>query len=177
LTSKSSIVPTERVERAILVIRGQKVMLDVDLAVLYGVPTRTLNQAVKRNKDRFPSDFMFCLSRRERQEVITKCDHLQKLKFSPALPHAFTEHGAIMVASVLNTPRAIEVSVYVVRAFIKLREILPAHRELSRKIKELERRLGSHDEQIQTLFEAIRQLMAPVESRRRRIGFQAAQPG
>lgn len=154
-------------------IRGQKVMLDADLAERYGVPTRTLNQAVKRNSDRFPSVFMFRLKRREKREVITNCDPLKKLKFSPALPRAFAEHGAIRVASILNTPRAIEVSVYVVRAFIKLREMLPAHRELARKIAELERRLGSHDEQIRTLFEAIRQLMAPVEPRRRRIGFQA----
>jgi hypothetical protein len=170
---KSSLVPIEKVERAILVIRGQKVMLDADLARLYGVSTKRLNEQVRRNRDRFPPDFMFQLTRKEKAEVVANCDHLRRLKFSPVLPRAFTEHGAIMVASILNTPRAIEVSVYVVRAFIKLREMLPAHHELARKIEELERRLGSHDEQIQTLFEAIRQLMVPVEPRRRRIGFQA----
>src|SRR5262249_499805 len=105
------LILVEAIEPRILLIRGQKVMLDLDLAALYGTSTKALNQAVKRNAGRFPPEFMFRLTKPEKQEVVTNCDHLQRLKFSPALPYAFTEHGAIMVASVLNTPRAIEVSV------------------------------------------------------------------
>ena len=103
-------------------------MLDADLAELYGVPTKALNQAVRRNKDRFPTDFMFRLTRQEKTEVVTNCDHLQKLKFSPVLPYAFTEHGAVMLANILNAPNAIKVSVYVVRAFVKLRELIASTR-------------------------------------------------
>lgn len=106
IVTSSLSIPAERVERRILLIRGQRVMLDADLAELYGVPTKVLNQAVKRNSDRFPPDFMFRLTRREKDHVVTNCDHLRKLKFSPALPCAFTEHGALMLASVLNSRRA-----------------------------------------------------------------------
>ena len=165
----------ERIERAILLIRRQKVMLDADLAELYGVPTKAMNQAVKRNRDRFPADFMFRLTEREKDEVVTNCDHLKRLKYSPVLPHAFTEHGAIMLANVLNSRRAIEVSVYVVRAFVRLRRLLSTHRELAQKLAELERKVQSHDEHIRSLFHAIRELMAPPEPKRRRIGFQAKQ--
>lgn len=148
-------------------------MLDADLAVLYGVATKAFNQAVKRNRDRFPGDFMFRITRQEKQEVVTNCDHLQNLKFSPVLPCAFTEHGAIMLASVLNTRRAVRVSVYVVRAFVKLKEMLPVYRELAQKLGELERKLEGHDAQIRSLFKAIRQLMAPAGPPRRRIGFHS----
>jgi hypothetical protein len=110
---------TERIVRQILVIRGQKVMLDADLAALYAVPTKRLNQQVKRNAERFPHDFMFQLGRAERDEVVANCDHLRQLKFSPTMPFAFTEHGALMASSVLNTPRAVEVSLYVVRCSIR----------------------------------------------------------
>jgi len=157
-------IPAERIERCILLIRGQKVMLDADLAKLYVVSTKRLNEQVKRNRRRFPGDFMFSLTAGEKAEVVANCDHLATLKFSPKLPHAFTEHGAIMVASVLNTPRAIDVSVYVVRAFVRLREILATHKELAHKLAELEHKLESHDEAIQQLVVAIRQLMqAPPE--------------
>ncbi len=152
-------------------------MLDADLAELYGVSTKALNQAVKRNRDRFPPDFTFCLTKQEKDEVVTICDHLQKLKFSPTLPYAFTEHGAIMIASVLNTKRAIEVGVYVVRAFVKLREVLATHKELAQKLSELEGRVTGHDEHIQSLFEAIRRLMASPVTKRRRIGFYARERG
>ncbi|MGD0012332.1 MAG: ORF6N domain-containing protein [Terriglobia bacterium] len=111
MPDKQAIIPVERIEHAILLIRGQRVMLDADLARLYGVSTKRLNEQVKRNRDRLPEDFMFQLTPDEKAEVVANCDHLQRLKFSPALPYAFTEHGAIMVASVLNTSRAIEVSV------------------------------------------------------------------
>ncbi len=114
----------EVIERKILLIRGQKVMLDSDLAKLYGVTTKRLNEQVKRNKSRFPEDFMFQLTVDEKAEVVASCDHLSRLKFSPVLPFAFAEHGAIMAASVLNTQRAADVSIYVVRAFVRLREIL-----------------------------------------------------
>jgi hypothetical protein len=166
-----AIVPVERIESRILLIRGQKVMLDSDLAGLYGVSTKRLNEQVKRNQNRFPADFMFRLTAKEKAEVVANCDHLQTLKFSPGLPHAFTEHGAIMVASVLNTPRAMEVSVYVVRAFVALREMLGAHKELAGKLAELESRVEAHDEHITALFEAIRQLMEAPAKPRKRIGF------
>ncbi len=109
---RKSIVPVERVEKTILLIRSQKVILDADLARLYGVTTKRLNEQVKRNRDRFPADFMFQLSAEEKAEVVANCDHLSNLKFSKALPFAFTEHGAIMAASVLNTPQAVEASIF-----------------------------------------------------------------
>jgi len=118
------LVPVERVEKTILLVRGKKVILDADLAKLYGVTTKRLNQQVKRNSDRFPEDFMFRLTQKEKNKVVANCNHLSNLRFSPALPHAFTEHGAIMAASVLNTPRAIESSIFVVRAFVRLRQIM-----------------------------------------------------
>lgn len=164
-------IPRERIEQAILVIRGQRVMLDSDLAKLYGVSTKALNQAVKRNADRFPKDFMFRLTQQEKSEVVTNCDHLSKLKFSPTMPFAFTEHGAIMVANVLTSERAVEVSIYVVRAFVKLREMLGTHKSLAQKLAELERQVESHDSHIRSLFEAIRQLMEPPTQKSRRIGF------
>ncbi len=153
-----SIVPVERVERTILLIRSQKVILDSDLSKLYGVTTKRLNQQVKRNSDRFPEDFMFQLTTKEKAEVVANCNHLSQLRFSPALPHAFTEHGAIMAASVLNTPRAIEASIFVVRAFVRLRQMLVTHKDLALKLSELERKIEKHDESIQAIFEAIRQL-------------------
>jgi hypothetical protein len=165
------VLPLERVERTIFVLRGQKVILDADLAKLYGVTTKRLNEQVKRNRERFPEDFMFQLTPKERSEVVANCDHLSKLKFSPMLPHTFTEHGAIMAASVLNTPRAIETSVLVVRAFVRLREMVATHRELAKKLEELEHRFEDHDEKIEVIFEAIRQLMLPPGKERKKIGF------
>ena len=166
------LVPVERVERTILLVREQKVILDADLAKLYGVTTKRLNQQVKRNSDRFPEDFMFRLTQKEKDEVVANCNHLSRLRFSPALPHAFTEHGAIMAASVLNTPRAIESSIFVVRAFVRLRQILATHKEFARKLSDLEQRLEKHYDHIQTIFEAIRQLMAPPDKKdKKKIGF------
>jgi len=152
------LIPVEVIEQRILLIRGLRVILDADLAVLYGTTTKRLNEQVRRNRDRFPQDFMFQLTKREKAEVVAICDHLAKLKFSPVLPNAFTEHGAIMVASVLNTKRAIQISVFVVRAFVKLRELLSMHKELAHKLAELERKLQNHDESIQSLVVAIRQV-------------------
>lgn len=167
----------ERVEHQILVIRRQKVLLDTDLATLYGVSTKRLNEQVKRNQGRFPKDFMFRLTQREKDEVVANCDHLRHLKFSTMLPRAFTEHGAVMLASVLNSPRAVEVSIYVVRAFVKLRKALALHGRLARKLLELEHRLEGHDVQIRSLVEAIRQLIVPPEIPRRHIGFHPGEPG
>ena len=158
-------------QQRILVLRGERVMIDSDLAGLYGVEARVLNQAVKRNPERFPVDFSFVLTREEKQEVITNCDHLQKLKFSPHLPRVFTEHGAIMAASVLNSPRAVEMSVFVVRAFVRLRQVLIEHHELSARLDELEARVARHDNTLSTLVATIRQMATPPASPSRQIGF------
>src|SRR5437868_400876 len=137
MSAGKAVILVEQIEPRILLIRGHKVLLDADLAQLYGTTTKALNQAVKRNRGRFPSEFLFILTAEEKLEVVTNCDHLKRLKFSSNLPYAFTEHGAIMAASVLNTPRAIDVSVYVVRTFIKLRDFLAKHHELALKLAEL----------------------------------------
>jgi hypothetical protein len=171
MANKKSIIPVEAIERRILLNRRQKVMMDSDLAQLYGVSTKRLNEQVKRNRKRFPADFMFQLSEKEKSEVVANCDHLHNLRFSPVLPHAFTEHGAIMLASILNSRRAVDVSIYVVRAFVNLRETLAKHKTLAQKLSELERRFEKHDEEIQSLFHAIRGLMTPPEPSRRKIGF------
>jgi hypothetical protein len=170
------LMPLELVERTILVIRDQKVIIDADLARLYGVTTKRLNQQVSRNRDRFPADFMFQLNSEEKAKVVANCDHLSKLKFSPVLPSAFTEHGAIMAASVLNTPRAIEASVFVVRAFVKLREMISNHVQMAIKLRELEERLQGHDERFDQVFAAIRHLMTPPDPPRKRIGFEVDKP-
>ena len=165
-----TLVPSDRIVRAILVLRGQKVMLDADLAALYGVTTKRLNEQVKRNRNRFPGDFMFRLTAKEKAGAVAKCDHLQRLKFSPALPHAFTEHGAIMLASVLNSRVAIQVSVHIVRAFIRFREALISHKDLRHRLDALEKK---YDAQFKVVFDAIRQLMDPgPEPPKLRVGFR-----
>ncbi|MFM9971404.1 MAG: ORF6N domain-containing protein [Burkholderiales bacterium] len=161
------------VAQRIVIIRGCRVMIDADLAELYGVPTKALNQAIKRNAERFPSDFMFRLTAAEKQEVVTKCDHLAQLKFSRTLPCAFTEHGALMLGNVLKSARAVEISLMVVRTFVQLREMLTANKELSATLEELERKVSSHDQAITGLIDAIRGLMQPPEPQRRPIGFTA----
>jgi len=167
--STMELIAVHRIERSILWIRAQRVMLDADLALLYGVPTKVLNQAVRRNRERFPKDFMFRLTRKEKAKVVTDCDHLARMKFSATLPQAFTEHGAIMLASVLNSPKAIEVSLQVVRTFVRLREILTSHAELSRRLDEMEKR---HDRRFTQVFAALRELLeAPVPPAQKRIGF------
>jgi len=168
-TGTQAIAPAERIESRILLIRGHKVMLDSDLAQVYRVRTKRLNEQVKRNKDRFPADFMFKLTAREKAEVVANCDHLRRLKFSPALPYAFTEHGAMMLASVLNSPVAVQASIQVVRAFLRLREILATHKELARKLADLEQK---YDKQFRVVFDAIRELMSPPKKQRKQIGFQ-----
>ena len=168
-----SVLVPQAVATRILQLRGQRVMLDADLAELYGVETRVLNQAVKRNSDRFPEDFMFQLNAEEKVEVVANCDHLAKLKFSSTMPNAFTEHGALMLGNVLKSSRAVEVSLLVVRAFVQIREMLSTHKELAAKLDQLERKVSSHDQAIAGLIDAIRQLMNPPASAGRGIGFTA----
>lgn len=164
------LIPFEKIDRAILLIRGKKVMLDADLAVIYGVKTFRLNEQVKRNKTRFPEDFMFQLTDNEKQEVIAKCDHLEKLKYSSTNPYAFTEHGAIMLASVLNTPLAIQASILVVRVFVRLRELIATHQELNRKFKALEEKV---DRKLSVVFQLFEELIKPVNpGERAKIGFK-----
>jgi phage regulator Rha-like protein len=166
-------VPLERIQQAILLIRGKRVMLDADLAQLYGVSTKRLNEQVKRNRDRFPEDFMFQLNP---TEVNNLRSHFATSKRGRGgrryAPYAFTEHGAIMLAAVLSTPRAMQVSVLVVRAFVRLREILTTHKALAHKLAELESKIETHDEAIRSLVSAIRQLMAPPAAGQKKIGFQ-----
>ena len=161
-------IPMERVENRILTVRGHRVMVDTDLAEVYGVPTKRLNEQVKRNADRFPEDFAFRLAPEEKMELVAKCDRFSRLKHSTAFPLVFTEHGAIMAANVLNSRRAIEASVYVVRAFVKMREVLASHKELVRRLDEME---GKYDRQFKVVFDAIRALMEPPKIPRRRIGY------
>ena len=169
---KKAVIPVGKIEQRILLIRNEKVIIDADLAAFYAVPTKRLNEQVKRNANRFPDDFMFQLTKDEKSEVVANCDYLEKLKYSRVLPHAFTEHGAIMAASVLNTSRAIEVSVFIVRAFIKLRQFIAGQKELQRKISQIEKRLTDHDEQIVELVNLIKQLLNPKPPpKKRRIGF------
>lgn len=165
-------VPIETIEHKILLIRGHKVLIDADLATLYGVTTKRLNEQVKRNKDRFPNDFMFQLTVDEKHQVVAICDHLANLKYSRTNPYVFTEHGAIMAASVLSTKRAVDISILVVRTFVKLRTMLASDKELRHKLRKIETKITDHDELIQALAKAIRQLMHPSKSKSSRtIGF------
>ena len=164
------VIPVECIQQVIYLIRGQKVMLDKDLAQLYGVETRVLNQAVRRNAVRFPADFMFALTREEilriSQFVISS-----DLKFSKNV-YAFTQEGVAMLSGVLRSTRAVQVNIAIMRAFVRLREVMATSKELARKLAELERGIASHDESIRTLFQAIRELMTRPEPPRKRIGFQ-----
>lgn len=175
------IVPVERIERAILLIRGQKVLLDSDLATLYEVPVKRLNEQVKRNRERFPEDFMFQLNKVEAataQALRSQTATLEtgRGRHRKYLPFAFTEHGALMAANVLNSPRAMVVSVFVIRAFVRLRYTLASYRELAGKLVELERKVAGHDEALRELVVAIRELMEPpAKPSRRRMGFRPGQ--
>ena len=177
--NESDAVPTERISHAIIVLRGQRVILDRDLAALYGVTTKRLNEQVKRNRERFPEDFMFELSAYEAEASRSQIATLnrgrgQNLKY---LPRAFTEHGAIQAANVLNSSRAVVMSVYVVRAFIQMREVLASNKMVTRKLVSLERSLGALDvktqRQLKELYDLIRQLMGSPPAKRRGIGFTA----
>jgi hypothetical protein len=186
------IVPVQSIARRILYLRGQKVLLDFDLASLYGVATKVLNQAVRRNRERFPNDFMFQLTTEEVQRLRSQIVTLNmqgigdqsvganrsqivtgsfKHREPRSRPYAFTEQGVAMLSSVLNSAQAVKVNIAIMRAFVKLREALATNRELARKFAELEKRVGKHDERIGIILEAIRQLMLPPEKPRREIGF------
>ncbi len=172
MAEEGKLILVDRIEPLVRTIRGQNVILDSDLAQLYGVPTKRLNEQVRRNRQRFPGDFMFQLSKSElrdwRSQIATS-NPAAKMGLRRR-PYAFTEHGAIMAASILNSPMAVEVSVYVVRAFVKLRELVTAHKDLARKLDALE---AKYDAQFKVVFDAIRQLMAPPPEPKRRgkIGF------
>jgi hypothetical protein len=172
MAAKQSLVPLERIERAILLIRGQKVMLSTDLAELYGVEPRVPVQAVKRNIERFPRDFLFQLTKAESshlksQIVISSWGGVRR-----AAPYTFTEQGVAMLSSVLRSKRAVQVNIEIMRAFVRLRRMLASHKDLAQKLEELE---GKYDAQFKVIFDAIRELMAPPEPKRRRIGFLAKQ--
>jgi ORF6N domain len=175
----SDLIPEERIESKIFLIRGQKVMLDRDLARLYGVKTHVFNQAVKRNIDRFPEDFMFQLTKAE-FENLTFQSGISNLKSQfvisrwggrRTLPYAFTEQGVAMLSSVLKSKRAVHVNIAIMRAFVKLRQILSTHKEVSRKLKELEQRIEGHDKGIKSIFDAIRKLMEPERKTKGKIRF------
>jgi hypothetical protein len=160
----------EAIEQKIFSMRGQKVMLDRDLAQLYGVATKVLNQAVKRNMKRFPEDFMFKLTRSERNELVTNCDRFKTLKHSTVTPYAFTEQGVSMLSSVLNSERAIHVNIEIMRAFVRLRKMLSSNKELARKLDALEKK---YDEHFKIVFDAIRELMtSPAQTKKGKIGFR-----
>jgi phage regulator Rha-like protein len=165
--------PLIAVESRIMFLRHQRVILDSDIAELYGVPLKRLNEQVKRNQERFPSDFVFQLTSKEHATLRSQFATSNKSRGGRRYtPYAFTEHGAIMAATVLNSERAVQMSVFVVRAFVRLREMLATNRRLAGKIDELENRLDTHDSTIQDLIEAIKELMTPREPSRVRIGFQ-----
>jgi hypothetical protein len=168
-------IPAERVARAIVLVRGQRVLLDRDLAVLYGVETRVLNQAVRRNIVRFPPDFLFMLTREEIRDIsqIVTCSTIKHARSVSA----FTEQGVAMLSSVLKSERAIAVNIAIMRAFVRLREAMSLQKDLITKLADLEGKIAGHDESIRTLFDAIRQLMAPPEKQRRSIGFRVEEAG
>ena len=165
-----AIMPAGKIAQAIQPLRGQKVLLDFDLAALYGVSTGALNRAVKRNASRFPSDFMFRLTSDETE--ILRCQFgISRWGGRRGLPYAFTEQGVAMLSSVLKSERAVKVNIAIMRAFVKLREALETNRELAKKFSEREQRVGKHDDEIAAIIDAIRQLMAPSKKPAREIGF------
>jgi len=189
---KKEIIPIQQITQAVRWVRGEKVLLDFDLAALYGVPTKTLNQTVKRNAARFPGDFMFQLSAEEthllRSQLVTSKSQAvdsqrippnwsqfvtssRKFRGQRYRPYAFTEQGVAMLSSVLNSERAVTVNIAIMRASVKLRQTVETNRELAQKFADLERRVGKHDKEISAILEVIRQLMAPQEKPRRKIGF------
>ena len=174
MNKQTALIPAEQIEQAILLVRGQKVMLDRDLAGLYGVTTGNLNKAVKRNLDRFPADFMFQLTSEEYESLRFQFGILKRGQHAKYLPYAFTQEGVAMLSSVLRSNRAVQVNVAIMRAFVHLRETLSLHKELAVKLVALERKIEGHDTHIRTLFGAIRQLMTPPEpppKPERKIGF------
>lgn len=170
MTDERSLIPAETIERHIFLVRGQKIMLDYELADLYGVATKTLNQAVKRNTKRFPDDFMFQLNFQEVRRLRSQSVTLKRGQHIKYRPYAFTEHGILMLSSVLNSERAIQVNIEIMRAFVRLRELIASNKELAKRLDELEEK---YDSQFKGVFDAIRELMIPVEPLPKpRIGFR-----
>lgn len=167
----TTLITTETIETKIFFVRGKKVMIDTDLAKLYKVQTKVLNQSVKRNIKRFPEDFMFQLTKYEMDELVTNCDRFEKLKHSTSLPYAFTEQGVAMLSTVLNSERAINVNIQIMRTFTKLREMIESNKDLKRKFDDMEKK---YDTQFQVVFEAIRKLIEPEINPKRKIGFYVA---
>ena len=166
----NQLIVSRHIESRIFLIRNQKVMIDRDLAELYGVETKYLNRQVRRNAARFPKEFMFRLNKKEKDELVTNCHRFASLKHASSLPHAFTEHGVAMLSSVLNSDRAIQVNVAIIKTFIRLRQILSHHKRLEQKLKQLEKR---YDAQFRVVFEAIRKLMVEEDHPKPKIGFHA----
>lgn len=174
IMNKPAIVLAKRIGSKILILRNHKVILDRDLAELYGVPVKRLNEQIKRNRQRFPPDFLFTLSRAEDRDLRSQNATSSSVHGGRRyLPYAFTEHGAIMAATVLNSKRAIEMSIFVVRAFVQMRQALVFNQHVVSKLSDLEERLDTHDGEIQDLIEALRELIAPLPANQRRIGFEA----
>ena len=170
--SDKLLVSIERIEKLILIIRGQKVIVDADLAHLYEVETKVFNQAVKRNIKRFPSDFMFKLNKDEKSELVTSCDRFARLKHSTVAPNVFTEQGVAMLSTVLNSERAIEVNIQIMRVFVQMRKLIASNAQLAQRLDELERKTDRQDDKIKAVFEAIKQLMEPTKKKRNPIGFK-----
>ncbi len=172
---KSTVLTTtpDVIESKIFVVRGQRVMLDSDLAALYEVKTKALKQAVKRNIGRFPDDFMFELYAEERDELVTNCDRLREsLKHSSVLPMAFTEHGVVMLSSVLKSERAIEVNIQITRAFVRLRKLIASHQEIAKKLQELEKAVRGNSADIKLIFATINSMLNPKAKKKPQIGFK-----
>jgi hypothetical protein len=173
MNCRKPLLQPEQIEHAILLIRGQRVLLDRDLAALYGVETKNLIKAVKRNLDRFPADFMFQLTAEEAEALRFQFGTLKRGQHFKYLPFVFTQEGVAMLSSVLRSPRAVQVNIAIMRVFVRLRETLALHKDLAHKLSQLERKIEGHDASIRTLFDAIRQLMTPPGKPRREIGFHA----
>ncbi len=161
------------IEKRILIIRGHRVLIDSDLAELYGVTTKRLREQLRRNKERFPEEFAFQLNQMDRLEVAAKCGHLNNIRLSAQLPYAFTEHGVVMAATILNTPKATEMSIHIVKTFVKMKEAMLVNKKVAQKLIELESKINAHDEEIKTLFETLRNLLEPVlPKNRKKIGLK-----
>lgn len=177
LVGADVIVPIERIQRCIFLLRGEKVMLDRDLAQLYGVATKVLNQAVKRNIRRFPDDFMFKLDKAESERLVTNCDRFRSLKYAGTTPYAFTEQGIAMLSSVLGSSQAVEVNIAIMRTFVHLRRIMVDNSLLRARIESLEKKYDQHDEQIQQVFGVLKAMLTEETKPQKQIGYHAEAEG
>ena len=169
----TEVIPYERVENKIFVVRGQKVMIDRDIAELYEVETKYLNRQVRRNIERFPEEFMFRLSKDEKRELVTNCHRFESMKHSTSCPYVFTEHGVAMLSSVLKGDKAVKISIHIVKTFIRLREVISSHKELARSFKKLEQKIDRHDQEITVIVDMIKKLISEPEKKKTKIGFHS----